>query len=254
MTTATAKPNLVCQECRRENEVERIYCHDCGARLDRAPLAKAKPQEEAPKATRRRLQSMFDGRSLRRRQMFFNGAKLVLGALVIAAVVQMFRAPDLAPEKPKDAAALPAQINMDLDNAAMDPRIGPLHYSDEQVNGYLAYVLKGKRSVLSKYLSFDRLVVGFEEGACRTTVQRSLYGVPIYTSVTFAPEIQNGAIHARVRGGSIGRLPIHPALMQYGDILFADVKTVLERERKSVVKVGNVELHPQAIVVSRKQP
>src|SRR6516225_2034765 len=30
---------LTCPDCQRENEAERIYCHDCGARLDRSALA-----------------------------------------------------------------------------------------------------------------------------------------------------------------------------------------------------------------------
>jgi len=51
---------LVCPECRRENEPERIYCHDCGARLDRSSLAKEKSKEEDPKATQKRLKAMLD--------------------------------------------------------------------------------------------------------------------------------------------------------------------------------------------------
>src|SRR5207248_2542951 len=38
MKTATPV-QLTCPECRRDNEAERIYCHDCGARLDRSALA-----------------------------------------------------------------------------------------------------------------------------------------------------------------------------------------------------------------------
>ena len=42
---------LVCPECQRQNEPERIYCHDCGARLDRSALAKVAPKMEAPEQT-----------------------------------------------------------------------------------------------------------------------------------------------------------------------------------------------------------
>ncbi len=54
---------LICPECRRENEAARIYCHDCGARLDRSSLAKEKQTEEDPKDTQRRLRGFFDGPS-----------------------------------------------------------------------------------------------------------------------------------------------------------------------------------------------
>ncbi|MFL6595331.1 MAG: hypothetical protein ACJ8HQ_07790 [Chthoniobacterales bacterium] len=179
--------------------------------------------------------------------------KVGFGALVVAAIVQLVRAPDL-PAAKNNTGVLSAQISLDLDNAAMDPRVGPVHYSEEQVNGYLASALKSKQAALSQYLKFDRLVVGFDEGACRATVQRSLYGFPVYTSVAFAPAVNGNAMTAKCRGGAIGRLPIHPMLMQYADILFADVRTALEREKKSIVKLGAVELHPQTIIVSRRQP
>src|SRR4051812_29844715 len=205
MTTTTATTvKLVCPECRRENETERIYCHDCGARLDRSAV-KAKVKEEDPKETHRRLQAMFDARRARRKQLFLLISKVGLGALAVAAVVQIVRAPDL-PEAKNSPGSFPPQISLDLDNAAMDPRVGPIRYSDEQVNSYLGYALKSKQAALSQYVKFDRLVLRFDEGACRATVQRSLYGFPLYTTIAFAPAINGNAITATCRGGTIGRL------------------------------------------------
>jgi len=243
---------LLCPECRRENEPERIYCHDCGARLDRSALVKEKSKEEDPKETQRRLQAMLDPRRARMRQQFFQGCKLLLGALVIAGIVQMLRVPDLPPRAANPE--LSAQINLDLENAAMDPRVAPPRYTQEQVNAYLGYSLKGKQAALSKYLKFERAVVAFQEGLCRVTVERSLFGHSVFTSATYAASTQNGNPALQTRGGQIGRLPVHPALMQFGDVLFADLRAALERERKSIVKLGGVELHPQTITFLQRQP
>ncbi|MDQ6624480.1 MAG: zinc ribbon domain-containing protein, partial [Verrucomicrobiota bacterium] len=230
MTTITATPKLLCPECRRENEAERIYCHDCGAKLDRASLRKVMPKVEDASATRRRLNSMFDPRRQKLRQGFFVFCKVMLGALAIAGVVQMLRAPD-EPEPKVTTAELPAQINLDLENAAMEARPTPLRYSEEQVNAYLAYVFKSKHAALSRFLQFDRGFVGLDENACRFTVERSFSGVKLFTTASFTPQIQNHLVTAKVHGGWIGRMPIHPLLMQYGEILFADVRTVMERDR-----------------------
>src|ERR1700731_2437313 len=43
-----------------QNEPERIYCHDCGARLDRSALAKVVSKVEDPKQTQRRLKQLLD--------------------------------------------------------------------------------------------------------------------------------------------------------------------------------------------------
>ncbi len=247
-----ATTKLLCPECRRENEPERIYCHECGARLDRSALAKAKSKEEDPKETQRRLQSMLDPRRALLRQRFFQGSKLVLAALIMAALVQMLRPPEM-PTAPQ-ISDLPVQINLDLENAAMDPRVAPPGYTQDQVNAYLAYVVKGKQTVLSNYLKFERAAVAFTEGTFRVTVERSLFGYSIFTTGTYSARLQNGDVILKNLGGQIGRLPVHPMLMQFGDIVFADLRGVLERERKSIVKLGGAELHPQAIVFLARTP
>jgi predicted amidophosphoribosyltransferase len=57
-TTTTSTPKLFCPECRRENEPERIYCHDCGTRLDRSAAARSK--KEPIQDTHKRVKRMFD--------------------------------------------------------------------------------------------------------------------------------------------------------------------------------------------------
>lgn len=243
---------LVCPECRRENEPERIYCHDCGARLDRSGLAKEKSTEEDPQATQRRLRNMLDGRRAIMRQRFFRGSKFILGSLVLAAVIQMLRTPDL-PEREK-APLLPAQIHLDLENAAGNPAAGPLRYTDEQVNDYLAYALRSKQATLSKYLNFERAVVGFDQGYFWITAERSLFGHPVSTTASYEVALQDGEFTAKNRGGSIGRLPVHPLLMKHADFVFGDLRAALERERKSIAKLGAVEFGPKLVSLTPKQP
>ena len=244
---------LVCPECRRENEPERIYCHDCGARLDRSALAKVAPKEEAPEATHKRVKAMFDARGVKMRQRFFAISKLILGALTAAALVQMLRAPDL-PEAPK-VEMLPRQINLDLETAAMDPRTPPLRYAEPDVNAYLTYALKGKQAALSKYLKYERAALDLEDGYADLTIQRSIFGVTLSTTGSYAVTLRDGALAATSRGGRFGRLPVHPAVMRVlGPYLFGDVVTALDRERKSIMKLGSVELDPQLVIFAPKQP
>jgi hypothetical protein len=239
---------LVCPECRRENEPERIYCHDCGARLDRSVLAKAPQKAENPGATQKRVKSMFDPRGALLKKRFFDVSKLILGALVAAAVIQMIRTPDL-PEPPKSS-MLPIQVSLDIENATMTPGSPPLRYTEEQINQYLSYSLKSKQTVLSKYLDFGRAVVFFEQDLCRLVVERSLYGVPLSTSTYFSAAIESDTLVLKNRGGAIGRMPVHPLLMQYSGLLFSDLAAVTERERKSIAKLAAVDLEPKLLVLT----
>jgi hypothetical protein len=241
---------LVCPECRRENEPERIYCHDCGARLDRSALAKVAPKGEDAKETQRRLRTMLDPQRAKMRLIFFKVSKVVLGAFATAAIVQMLLPPD-APPRPKTG-DFPPQINLDIENAAMNHSAAPLQYTDAQVNAYLASALRSKQAALSNMLQFERAFVNFDENVCHITAERSLFGFSLFTSTSARVTLQNGALAATNNGGSIGRLPVHPLLMKYAGPLFDDLWGALDRERKAVTKMNAIEFHPQAVVLIPK--
>src|SRR2546423_9799014 len=126
---------LICPECRRENEAERIYCHDCGARLDRTALAKIAPKGEGAKETQRRLKSMLDPQRAKMRHLFFKTSKVILGALVTAAIIQMVLPPDV-PARAKTG-DFPPQINLDFGNAAPNHSTAPMQYTEANANPYL---------------------------------------------------------------------------------------------------------------------
>src|SRR2546421_7872951 len=196
---------LICPECRRENEPERIYCHDCGARLDRTALAKIAPKGENAKETHRRLRTMLDPQRAKMRLLFFKTSKVILGALVTAATVQMVLPPDVPP-RPKTG-DFPPQINLDLENAALNHNPTPMQYTETQVNAYLASALKSKQA-LSKLLDFERASVKFDETVCSVTAERSLFGFSVFTTTSSKVTLQNGTLIAANNGGSIGRLPV----------------------------------------------
>lgn len=241
---------LVCPECQRENEPERIYCHDCGARLDRSALAKVAPKGEDAKETQRRLRQMLDPGGVKTRLMFFKVSKLILGACALAVLIQMLLPPDV-PERVKSIGL--QQISLDLENASTGHGTAPLRYSEAQVNVYLVNVLKSKQAALSKLLQFERALVNFDEGVCRITAERSLLGFSVFHAISYNVVLQDGTLTASNNGGSIGRMPIHPMIMKFGDILFTDLWTALDREKKSVSKMGAIEFHPKTVILIPKQ-
>jgi hypothetical protein len=241
---------LICPECRRENEPERIYCHDCGARLDRTALAKSAPKGEDAKETQRRLRTMLDPQRAKMRHLFFKTSKVILGAFALAAVIQMILPPDVPPRA--KMGDFPPQINLDLENAVLNHSTTPMQYTEAQVNAYLGSALKSKQAALSQMLQFERAIVKFDETVCSVTAERSLYGFSLFTTTSSKVTLQNGTLSAANNGGRVGRLPVHPLLMKYADPLFADLWGALDRERKSVSKMGAIEFHPQAVVLTPK--
>lgn len=241
---------LVCPECQRQNEPERIYCHDCGARLDRSALAKVAPKMEDPKQTQRRLKQLLDPGRIKMRLMFFKISKLILGAAALAVLIEMLLPSRDVPERSKNIDL--QQINLDLENAITSHSAAPLQYSEAQVNNYLVSVVKNKHAALSKYLEFERAFVNFNEGVCRITVERSLLGFSVFHAISSNVALHDGTVTTSTVGGSIGRMPIHPIIMKFGDVLFTDLWAALDREKKSVSKMGAIEFRPKTVILTPK--
>lgn len=240
---------LICPECRHENESERIYCHSCGARLERSAVAQKK---EPIQDTQKRVRKMFDPHRAKLRFLFFKISKMVLGACALAIFVQVILPPDV-PAPPKTP-MLASQVRFDLENMANQRQPAQLQFTEEQVNAYLTSALKPKQTSLNKpLLVFKRAVVGFRERVCAVTTERSLFGFSLYTSCAYAPAVTEGKIVASNKGGSIGRLPIHPQMTQFMGVLFADLWGALDQERKLVAKIGAIEFHDKNVVLTAPQ-
>ena len=237
-TIAPAK--ILCTECQHENEPERVYCHDCGARLDRSSVIVTK---EKVVDTHKRMKKMFDPQRARMRALFFKTSKLILGAGAVAVFVTMA----LPPEVPAATKTLmlASQLRLDMERATTQHQPTQLDFSEEQVNAYLASALRTKQTLLDKpFLDFKRAVASFGEDACTITVERSLSGYySLYSSTAYSVAVVDGKIVTKQRVGYIGRLPIHPQVMQYVDVIFADVWSALERDAKLVSKFSGIQFH-----------
>lgn len=245
-TTATEKgPRLICPECRRENETARIFCHECGQRLDRSGLA-AKKKPQTPDDERKRLQRMMEGPS-KLRQNFFAVSKIALAAAVTAVLVEIALPPDI-PEPTKTPAP---QLDLELESAAAFHKPGPFEFSQDQVNAYLVYRLTSKKKMLNKpLLDFVRATAAFRDGACTIGMERSLFGYSLFTQTSYQVEAAGGKITATNVGGWLGRLPVHPAIMKYGDIIFADLWFALDREHKLMAKMAGVSFHDGGVTIT----
>lgn len=244
-TATTTAPKLICPECRRENEGQRIYCHDCGQRLDRsAVFAQKKPQTAEDE--HKRLQKMMEGPSKLRRN-FFAVSKLALAAVAAAALVQI----SLPPDVPAPTKAIPPQMDLELESAASFQKGGPIEFSQDQVNAYLTYRLTSKKKALNKpLLDFVRATAVFRDGACTIGMERALFGYSIFTQSSYRVENSGGKMTATNVGGWLGRLPVHPAIMKYGDIIFADLWFALDREHKLVAKMAGVNFHDGGVTIT----
>jgi hypothetical protein len=251
MKTATPV-QLTCPECQRENEAERIYCHDCGARLDRSALANRKTAKmETAEELHKRMRGMFSHRRIKAQLAFFKTVKIILAALAAAALVVILIPPDVPPAVKTET--LPPQINLSLETLTESRQPQTMQFSEGDVNAYLANAMKHKKEKLEHpLLDFERAILEFTEGNCRVTMERSIFGYSIFTSGNYDVQVKDGKITATPKSAAIGRMPIHPSALPYAGFLFSDAVAAMDREHKLLNKIGSIQLHDKMVEVANK--
>jgi transcription initiation factor TFIIIB Brf1 subunit/transcription initiation factor TFIIB len=251
MKTATPL-QLTCPECQRQNEAERIYCHDCGARLDRSVLADHKTAKaETAEDLHKRMRGMFSQRRIKARLAFFKTVKILLAAIAAAALVVILIPPDVPPAVKTET--LPPQINLNLETLTESRQPQTIQFAEADVNAYVGNVMKRKKEKLEHPLvDFERAILEFTEGNCRMTLERSIFGYSIFTSGDYDVQVKDGKITATPKSAAIGRMPIHPSAVSYAGFLFSDAVAVMDREHKLLNKLGSIQLHDKMVEVSNK--
>jgi hypothetical protein len=241
---------LICPECRHENEAERIYCHNCGSRLDRSAVrVKKEPVDD----TRKRVKRMFDPQRAKLRALSVTISKLILGACAVATLIQMALPPDVP--APVKTPMLASQIRFDLENMSAKHQPPQVQYTEDQANAFLGTTLRTKQASLNKpLLEFKRALVGFGENSCTVRTERSFFGYSLYTSCTYSVNLSDGDLVASNKGGSIGRLQIHPKIAKFMGVLFADVWSALDHDIKLVTRLGAAEFHDKNVLLTAPAP
>lgn len=240
-----------CSQCSHENEPERVYCHNCGTKLDRSVLVAEEKKEtpETPDQMRKRVIKManpargpFNKLNV---QTFF---KMIAFGAVIAVVVQAAREPDHIPEllENKDLHEVP-QIGDRLEDELANPESHQLAIPEKAANGYLQKTIKNKDASGKEnggYLKFERAFLHFDNGICNMNLKVALFGWPLYATSYYQLKMENEELHATTSGGAIGRMPVHPAVMKLkvADVIFANLWDALKREKKLLDQLKTVEI------------
>lgn len=239
---------LVCQKCGHENEPERVYCHNCGEKLDRSnlkeELEKEKKQEQVQKkvkATSAALRASLLGG--------FKGLAIVLVAsFVVAAIIQIVRVPENTPEPAGDAAFDAPEILFQMENAIHGTRPVILTYSQDQVNGYLSRSIRGEaRKLPGIQIEFERVFAIFDEDLCGLYMEHTLWGAPFYAGAGFQITYEDGEMQTQTEAVYLGRLELPAFFMKPLGFMFEELWHALRRENRLVSELSAIEFKEEAV-------
>ncbi|MEI7776785.1 MAG: hypothetical protein WCK17_18665 [Verrucomicrobiota bacterium] len=243
---------LTCEKCFHQNEKERVYCHNCGEKLDRSVLPK--PEEtkewENPEQTQKRVKKLMDPRRgwLRRDSKIF--IKIIVFAAIVASFVLFWQTPDFVPQMSPEA--IPNRDASDLWRRAIAAKTAvTIEITDPEINYHLSRMLKATESSVPGF-KFERTFVHCESGVITIFAQYSLWGFPMYGSVSYHPAVNDGVFTAEVVAVRLGRLGVDPKVKVVGEYALASVFKSLEEDTKQLNRLAQVVVGEGTITFTTK--
>lgn len=240
-STSTTSASLPCGQCGFLNEPERVYCHNCGSKLDRTLLPKGEEAKHEPvERTRKRIAKMTNPKSgsvLREIGTFF---KVIIYAAIAAALYLVSQKPPDVPEVSRDLGL--RMVNSELMEAVESPTARVISFTQDDVNDHLKRSLKAKDGGFAG-TEFVRAYVTLHPGLLKMGTEQTLASYPLYSGIAYTLEVKDGKFTPTVAGGNFGRLSIDPRAMTYISGAFDKLFTALKRERDRMDRMQSVTIY-----------
>jgi len=231
---------ITCKQCGHVNEGERVYCHSCGAKLERSLL----PEDPKPETTREKERDRIKKLTNPPRDLIARELSticlVVLWGAVAAALIQIARPPDGVPTMSKEHALEAPQIDMDLEGALQSPQ--KIALTEDGINAFLRNKIKAGEPGLAGTVKFERVFVKLDDGVCGVVSQRAFLGYPLYGTILYRLAIADNKLQATCVGGYFGRLPVNPKLMASLTVIYQDLWDKLKPEHKVLDQMASIEV------------
>ena len=247
-------PTIDCKECGHVNEGERVYCHNCGAKLDRSVLIGRTESKESLEEKQRRIKKMMNPDSGLGRGWWKTGLQTLLAAAMTAAIFDLVLPPEGVPPMPKRGEPEDIlQLDIALENLVVSRPGTRIVIKQDEVNSYLKNKvhLKYDGNVFQTATAFQRAFVNFSRAGCRITMQNTILDYPIYLSQQAVLKIdtvpgEQGEMHralvAMPMGSRIGRLALPAIVSGYEGFIFDPLWEALRRERRMLDQLREIEI------------
>jgi len=239
---------LTCPKCNFENELGRIFCHQCGNKLD---LDKIKAPTEGAKMRRRA--------AIGARKTFRTVIELAIAGGVILAIWLMCVVPDSQPIKPTNAELVAVDIKrLDLGQLVNGRKPGVMQVTEGELNTFLNTLGLEKPKETGVMFAPVMVRVDFGDGTVKVNYVGELrFGGPVHKQFCFGlagtPTVGKGTFVFKPTGAWVGKLPIHPKLIELTggfQNIFAKLFTRLDNERNSLDRLSSITITPEKAVLA----
>lgn len=239
---------LTCSKCGYDNELGRIFCHSCGAKLDLSEI-KASSQSGAKLKKRGGTGGKLLGRTI---------GIVILAALVVG-IFLAAQVPSLRPLSTTDQDLRAAdQKRFDLDQLTAHNQARQISVTEGELNAFIETLGFKKGDGKGVLVAPTNLQMEFGSGTVKTIFVGKLsigsaFSKGIYLSLTGTPTIEDGQFVFKPVSGAIGSLPVSPWIIEHTGLLenyFATLFARQTKEKQILDSLKSISVTPQQAVLN----
>ncbi len=240
---------IVCSKCGYDNELGRIFCHSCGAKLD---LTEIKAPSQGGKSLARKTKG-GSGKIVSR------VVSVVILAVVIVVLFLAFQVPNLRPiSMSSEDLGMSDRKRAALDELAAQQGPSAITVTEGELNAFIQGV--GFQNSQGSGLAVTPIKLQLELGdGVITAVFLGKLHIPgsvekqIYLSYTGVPTIEDGHFVFKPTAGALGALPMSPwFLVKTGlfDRYFAKLFVNMDKEKQVLDSLSSISVTSQSVVLN----
>jgi len=250
-----------CISCAFENDSTRVFCTNCGTRLPDELTTSKQPASEVPEvrsapsiSTFRQSQSIRPNKQKQPSALGQVLSQLVFTAAmgaIIAALIQMARTPDHIPPAVKPDAAGAQKTFEALQQCGSSPTSQTWTVNAGAINEFVISTIQMMPASQNSSLQaeFRRAFVKLHNAEVDFFIEQRFLASELYFRLGIVPESGPAGLTARVVGASIGRLPVHPALVPALMPVFKPSLAGLEQATTILKKASEVTITPTDVLI-----
>jgi hypothetical protein len=240
---------LICPKCNYDNEMGRIFCHQCGAKLD---LDKVTATGGGGKIIHKRKQRIA-GRIVNR------VIGIVILVLLIWGIYSICQVPDIQPVKPTNAALLAADNKrLSLEELVLQKKPSKIEITATELNAFISSMGLEKHAGSGFTVVPVTLQVELGDGTLKlnflgTAKLGDWLSKKIFISYTGVPTTENGRFEFKPIAATIGQMPIHQTILQSTGLLqgfFARVLSKLTHEKSLLDQLTSISVDHNHILLN----
>ena len=240
---------IVCSKCGYDNELGRIFCHSCGAKLDLSEM-KA-PSQGGPKLKKRSNSgSKLLGRTV----------GIVILLALIAVIYLAAQVPSVRPISTTDLDARSAEKKrFDLDQIKARTTPQQISVTEAELNAFIDTLGFKKGKGKGTLVTPANLQLELGDGVVKADFVGKLsvgtvFTKGLYLSLTGTPTIEDGHFVFKPVAGAVGALPVHPWIIEQTGFLENYFQQLFASQKQVFDSLKSISVTPQEAVLKYEPP